>query len=173
MHNIIIVHGEKPLRSGGMHPAFRERLDEAVRLIHGNNFDMIVITGGRTRKNAPSESEMGRIYLQNKVSIPIIGENQARTTSENVRLSQVLLEDKNLNQVTVITSQKRIRRAQYLYARLWPEISDRIEFVAARDFYPCYYLLLEFLYRICAYLDPYEKTFARLLKKVFRNSAFR
>jgi len=168
--NLIIVHGEKSTSGGRMHPAFKSRLDACISIIKEKPVELIIITGGQTRKNVPTEAKLGFEYLKNKFNTPILLEEKARTTSENIRYSKVLVGHKSLEKIIVISSKKRMFRLKYLYWRLWPEVYSKIRFIKTKDFYSIFFYPLEFFYLIFAIIDPREKLFARFTKKVFRST---
>lgn len=172
MKSILIIHGEKLKRDGKMRKEFKERLDKAIVLARDCDFDEIIISGGRTREGLPSEANVGATYLKGKTTLPIILENRARTTSENVRNTKTLLEEQGteIEEITVITSKERIRRAKYLYKRLWPTIYPFAHFYPAKDYYWPTFKITELLYLLFNFLDPYEKTLAHFAKKYFRNA---
>lgn len=164
---IIIVHGEKPLSSGQMHPEFIRRLDKCIEI--AQPYDCIIITGGQTRKNAQPEAQQGQQYLLCKLKNKIILEKEARTTSENIRfVKKMILETRNKTFVA-ISSLKRIPRLKYLYKRLFPETRGSITFLGVMDDYSIWYSLVECCYFLFAVVDPQEKTIVRLFKKIFRN----
>ncbi|MBI2633254.1 MAG: YdcF family protein [Parcubacteria group bacterium] len=170
---IAIVHGEKSLASGALYPAFVARLEKVIELHNREPFNLIIITGGATRKNIHTEAEAGETYMRARINAPILLEKNARTTSENVRFSKELIGARapQTENTTVITSRKRMLRARYLYWRLWStEMYKKIIFVPVRDYYPNSYYLIELFYLLFAIFDPYEKSFARIAKIIFRNS---
>lgn len=167
----LVVHGEKPTRKLTIHRAFVARLDAAARIANQEKFDAIILTGGCTRKGAISEAQMGSDYLSKRVSTRLMLECEARSTSENIRNVRRILADENIGFLTVISSKKRIWRLKYLYHRLWKDMSGKISFASAPDFYWWPYYLAEAFYFLFAFLDPEEKLFARVTKKLFRNAA--
>lgn len=169
MH-IILVFGEKPLPSGQMHPELGLRLEKAMEIINKDGADLLVISGGQTRHNAPSEAEMGQAYLGNKISIPILLEKNARSTSENIRFTRKLLADRRIDRLTVITGHKRLWRVKYLCRGLWADLYSRTTFIGATDLHSFWYYGAELVYFFFAIVDPAEKYAARLTKKIFRNT---
>lgn len=168
MIKLLIIHGEKPTRSGSIHPAFLSRLSTAVKLCHNNSYNLVVITGGQTRKNAPTEAAQGLEYLRSKINLPIILEEKARSTAENIIFTKKLLKGGKIASATIVTSQKRFWRTGYLYSRLWPELRGKTEIIGSPDPYPVFFLLREWLLFLFAVLNSKEK-FCFLAKKFFRN----
>lgn len=170
---IIIVHGEKPFRGGQIHREFVARLNKAVQLCREDKFDALIISGGQTRKNISTEARQGFEYLKGKINNRVILEDKSRSTSENIQYTKTLVNnlgqlDKN-SEIYAITSAKRNRRARYMYFMLWPEAAGAVKFAPAEDAYPWAVSLLEKIYFFFALIDPYEKVFGRVAKKLFRN----
>jgi len=172
MH-IILVFGEKPLRSGQMNPELALRLDKAKDAISRGGADLLVISGGQTRKNAPTEAEMGQAYVSSTITIPVLLEKNAHSTSENIQFSKKLLAEQHItpiDRLTVITGRKRIWREKYLFRRLWAAMFHQTTFLPATDLHPFHYYGVELVYLLSAIVDPAEKFIARLTKKIFRNA---
>jgi len=169
--SIIIVHGKKPLRGGSMHPAFIERLDQAVRLARQSSYQEILITGGPTRTRVVTEAKMGRQYLLGRTKLPVRLEDKSRTTAENIIFTQaeeIGRNNKELSNVAVITSRPSILRTRYLYKKLWPEVYKSATFVGAKQHNSLVDFLTEPFYYLYALLDPKEQ-YTGYLKRLFRN----
>jgi uncharacterized SAM-binding protein YcdF (DUF218 family) len=170
--NIIIVHGEKPLPSGKIHPEFTNRLILAEKVAKKNKIDLIIITGGKTRKNTRSEAVMGFDYLSNKTQkthAKIILEKDSKTTYENIIFTKKILKNQKIDHAYIISSKKRIFRMKYLYRLSWPKIFKNAEFLGAEDKYPVFFYLTELFYFVLAIFDRKELVFARFSKLLFRN----
>lgn len=132
----------------------------------------VVVTGGETRRGCQSEAASGAAFLDSRVSVPVLREEHARTTSENVRRVKSLMQNRSVAPTSylVITSKTRLFRVRYLYRRLWPERFLHAQFIGAKDTYAFWYLFLERLYFLYNLIDPRERTLARMTKKFFRNN---
>lgn len=170
LKRVIVVHGEKPQRGCGMHQEFLQRLEKAVEVSHQGGVDGIVVSGGKTREKCMAEAVVGAQYLRERVDVPVFIEEHARTTIQNILFVKKLLCGSSLEYVVVISSTSRLFRLRYLYGRLWPEISTKVEFVGATDSYGWYFYLLEFVYLLYAVFDVRENFLSRLTNKIFRNS---
>lgn len=171
VRTLIIVHGEKPPRDGSLHPAFRNRLDRALRL----GAETIVVTGGTTRLHAKDEATQGEHYLrEHGYNGHIIKEQRARSTAENVLYTKELIEHEHLSPATVyvVSSGHRMLRIRHLYKHLNPELLPRITFVGARNAYAVPAILGIFFYlkelALLAYhhLDPHERMAVAVRMKV-------
>jgi hypothetical protein len=57
-----------------------------------------------------------------------------------------------------------------LYSNLFPEITGQSRFIFTDDLYPAYVYLIEKIYLFFAKIDPWEKIFSKITKKIFRNA---
>ncbi|MFA6909484.1 MAG: YdcF family protein [Patescibacteria group bacterium] len=169
LHCYIIVHGEKPDSTCSIHREFIRRLDKAIKYAQKGTFDGIIITGGITRKNCPSEASMGAEYLRDKTGIPIIIEEASHTTIENIRFTKQLIAQYAPDTLTVVSSAKRMFRIKYLYGQLWPEMQGKFIFVSSSDSYSMFFFALEMIYLVYALLDIGERFIPHITKQLFRN----
>jgi len=166
---ILIIHGERPKRNQELHPAFEERLKLATILSGKNNYDLVVITGGKTKKKFRTEVEIGREFLEGKILTPFLLEECAVTSVENIKFTKKLLQNRKIDSADIITSETRIPRLKYLYKKLWPELYTKSQFYGAKDFYSPFFLLGEFIYYLYAHVDIQEKYISRITKRLFKN----
>src|SRR3989338_11250202 len=166
---ILIVHGERPSSDKELHPAFEERLKLAALMCQKNNYDLLVITGGKTKKKFQSEAEIGRRFLEGKIHTPFLLEGRAVTSVENINFTKKLLQRQKIDSVDIITSQTRIFRLKYLYKKLWPEIYAVANLYGAKDFYSPFFVMGELIYDLYTHVDIQEKYLARIAKRFFRN----
>ena len=168
MKTIVIVHGEKPTRSGTIHRELIRRLEAAAAVCQRERIEAVVITGGQTRAHVATEAAMGADFLRGRVTVPIIREEKSRTTSENISCTKQLLRQP-FESVRIIDSQKLVARLKYLYRVRWPEAYRKATFIGVPDSYPWIFRLQEWLYFLYSRLDPRDRGLVRLSKKVFRN----
>jgi hypothetical protein len=171
MSRIIIVHGEKPTRQGKMHIEFQARLEKAIRIANSGKCDLIVITGGKTRKNACSEAQMAAKYLSDKIRVPVFLEDKSSTTSENVRFAKTLIEKEKIfiDSVVVIVRKSCVAKAEHFYRHFWKEAYEKASFIGALDTHTLFYHLIAHFLFLLAVADPKEKTVFRIFKMIFRN----
>ena len=173
MENVLVIHGEKSYRDGKIHREFVARLEKGLALSRKINFAQIIILGGRTRKNTMTEASQGRAFLKDKTNIPIVAEEYSRSTSENVRCAkEILLTENKPRKIYVVSSRKRDTRIKYFYKKFFGNAESNLTFVfsPAEDSYFPFFPFLEKIYFLLAMTDPYEKTFAKLGKSLFRNA---
>jgi len=134
MAAVLIVHGEKPLRCGAIHPAFLHRIQTAHALLREQPVAGIVITGGRTNALTITEAEMELPYFSDS-PIPILVENQARTTVENAWRSMELVAQHfpEVSKIIIVTGAVRIRRAKAIYYKLFAGHAHLFQFHAAQN----------------------------------------
>ncbi len=171
MARIVIVHGEKPTKQGKMHIELQARLEKAIRIANSGKCDLIVVTGGQTRKNTFSEAKMAANYLRGKTKVPVLLEEKATSTSENVRFVKALVkkEDISIDSVIVIVRKSCLSKARYFYWHFWEEVYDKIGFIGALDTHTLFYRLSMHILFLLAVADPKEKTIVRFLKILFKN----
>jgi len=168
--NILLIHGKKPQKHNPMHVAFEECLKLALKLSKGNDYNLILISGGQTRSNQPSEASIGHAYLKNKTTIPIILERNSKTTIENILFSKNILQLYNISHIDAIISGKLLLRYKYLYKKLWPEVYDKADFIGAPVSYPLLYYLIESIYYLYSLVDIKERWLPKITKRLFRNN---
>lgn len=175
MKNILIIHGEKLKRDGGIHEAFLARLNRAIELSKKIEFNYIIVSGGKTRKGFPSEAEVGAYHLKSKTKIEgeLISEEESKSTSENIRYARKIIISKGgckiNDKIYVISDRKRACRIKLLYSKLFLEAQGHIEFIFTNSL-PWWYFINESIYFWFAKIDPEEKVFAAITKKFFRNA---
>jgi uncharacterized SAM-binding protein YcdF (DUF218 family) len=88
----ILILG-KMLRSGQVDEEFRERLERGAELYHRYGVRRLMILGGHTSPDSPSEAEVGRAVLS-ALQVPdevMVCEEASRHTLENLRNARGLL----------------------------------------------------------------------------------
>lgn len=82
----VIVLGRRLAPGNAVAAAYRERLDRAAALLAGGTAAEVVVLGGRTSRDGPSEAEAGRAYLRDRGAPAdrIAIEDTSRHTLENL-----------------------------------------------------------------------------------------
>ncbi len=178
MSTVLILHGEKPLPCGSIHPAFLHRIETAKALLCHHRPVAIIITGGKTVTKSLSEAEMALPHFAD-VDIPIVLENAARTTVENAKNSIRLIKAHfpEVKKIIIVTSQIRIARAKAIYHHLFAELSHLLDFhpapnglVRFADF-ESLHRVKEWLAHAWFWLDAKEKAIiTKYWKRLFRNA---
>ena len=143
--NIAVVHGKKLLNNGNLNPEFVSRLDVAIELLNKGEVELIVVSGGRTRSQFPSEARKATKYLlRNNVPKSKIEKliNVYTTIDEVKKLSKIIGDKKEIDEVYAIMSSWPMLRARLIYSKLWTS-PVKVNFITAktRDYF--YYLLTE------------------------------
>lgn len=177
--HLLIVNGVQFKKDLAPHPEFIARLEKSISIIKEGHIDLVVVSGGSTRKNHISEAEFGANYIEKAISkhnsITILKEDKSHTTIENVKFTKILLDKslsfntRDIEQITLVTTTGRLPRLRYIYKKLWPEIQGRTNYIIAPYSQDRILPILEFLYLIYTKFDIEEKNLARLAKKVLRN----
>lgn len=119
----LLVLGSPTEIDGTLTESQRWRVDEAVREFRAGRAPCMLITGGMTSRNYIEAETMGS-YAES-LGVPpaaILEETHAKTTMENIRASQVLLDAHGWRRVEVISSPEHLPRASLLLAQshlLW------------------------------------------------------
>ena len=119
----LLVLGSPTEIDGTLTQAQRWRVDEAVREWRAGRAPRILFTGGVTSRNYTESATMAAYALQSGVpGEAIFQEPHARTTVENIRDSEAILEVHGWRRVEVISSPEHLPRAALLLAHsdlLW------------------------------------------------------
>ena len=176
MSNKIIIHGEKSTQDGGLHPAHKARLDEALKLIKNGDFDTIIVTGADNRSGLGrrTEVQLAEDYLQGKLpeNVRILREDFSRTTVDNVyhvfKMYGYIL--KETEEISAIFSKTKIWRLKRAYNNICPELKDKLTIIGLDDPIDWQSKVMEPVFRLIAICDPLEKSwFTQWLIKVARN----
>ncbi|WDA40810.1 YdcF family protein [Erythrobacter sp. BLCC-B19] len=94
-------------------PVFAARLDHAATLYRTGRARRILVTGGRSPEDGVSEAEAGATYLAAR-GVPraeILGEDQSRTTHQNLTNAQRILGPRAAQPVLIVSDPLHLRRA--------------------------------------------------------------
>ncbi len=173
---VVVVLGRKP-DSSKLHPEFIDRCDHAVRMLRYTQGyrSIVVVSGGNTVEGRSSEAEEGEIYLRHQmllvgIDVPILKEEEATTTSENIILTQKLLGEEDVfpDKLVIIGRKSQIPKVRALLWRLWRDKPQTVEFISCLDTAPFWYQCLDVvLMSVASAVDPYDKLNLRKLKKLF------
>ena len=169
MFRVAIVHGQMLLPDGSMDIGFRENLDMAIVLARREAIDLIVISGGKTRKDFLSEAVVGMKYLAGKVYIPVRTEEHSTSCAENVRFVRERFGSDGFKKIYVIARMPCMPRLKLLYRYFWEEAYAKAEFVGTKYRQDFFARVAECGFYFLAVLDPEEKFFLRFPKMAFRN----
>ena len=127
----ILVLGVRLAAGGGIPREFQERLDHGARLLLGMTHGEIVLLGGVTRPNTPSEADTGKEYLiwrRDVAADRIHCERRSRHTLENLYFHRYGPAYDG-RAVSIVTSRFHMARASLLAGGLGmtvlPASSDR------------------------------------------------
>lgn len=193
---IIIVLGHKLNPDGTCTADFIERIKKGVELARATPTSRLIITGGKTRKEFPSEAERALEYIKTLTaeSNPLMGiqtkdhvdrildtfiygltsrtilEPEARATSEHPRLVHGLLRSHGITPttLTIVTSNYHRKRSARVFLTHWPEITSQLRTVGVGI--PRFTdQIKESVLGVLGYIDPYDRYIMPTLKRLFRN----
>jgi uncharacterized SAM-binding protein YcdF (DUF218 family) len=101
-------------------PVLRARLDQAAALHRRGVAPLVVLTGGTAPGDTTSEAAVGYAYLRRR-GIPaeaLLMEQQGRTTRESLAAVRVLLADRGVSRVVLVSDPFHLFRARLVAARL-------------------------------------------------------
>ncbi len=127
----VLVLGVRLAADGGIAREFQERLDHGAKLALGMTHGEIVVLGGVTRPNTPSEADTGKDYLIGRCDVAaerIHCERRSRHTLENLYFHRYG-PSYDGRTVSIVTSRFHMARASLLSGGLGmtvlPAPSDR------------------------------------------------
>lgn len=88
----------------------------------GGEDTVLVISGGVTRPNFPSEADVAASFVPDDLLERVFLEREAETTRQNVRFTKALLADVPIDSIRIVGSRGHIKRAHYLFQKIWPEV---------------------------------------------------
>lgn len=157
-----------------MCPEYKART--ATALAGMGKDDVLIISGGITRPDFPSEAMVGLDFItkHSNFRLPkILLEKKSTTTGENIRFVKELLEEHKLrpDQIFVYHRQSALLKTKILYDQLWKGHPELV-FVPCVDTSGRLHRILEYtLMPLLAYRDPYEQSwFWRWFKRTKRNA---
>ncbi|MFC1602091.1 YdcF family protein [Pseudomonadota bacterium] len=111
-----LVFGKK-LMNGSVDNEYQLRLEKALQLILEQPRRLVLLLGGRTLADAPSEAESGLFYLQ-QYGLPeqnnIRLEEQSKNTLDNLQNARQMLQREQINQVALISNRYHLARCQLI-----------------------------------------------------------
>ena len=124
---LLIVLGYGCYLNTGM----REYLNAVIKFVNTNEITKIITTGGFTNPNgAPGVSEAGMMakYLSKNISTPIILEENARTTTENLKgIKSVLQQNPELTHCNLVIfcdscRSIKVKIITHHILKFWPKV---------------------------------------------------
>lgn len=112
------VYGHSPS------PVFQSRIDHAIHLYQTGDADTIIFTGGRSEKDAPAESEVGRRYaIQHGVAPEdIYIEDVSRITETNLIQAKKLGDAQLIRTYTLVSDPLHMKRAVVIAEQLGMDV---------------------------------------------------
>ena len=128
MH-LVAVLGYSGRRGDALHAVCAERLRHAEQLV--GDADAVLLSGWGRRRNGAGEAELMRTAW-NGGNVPLIADDDARSTVENALGTAVTARRLDATDVTVVTSRWHAFRARALVRAALPGVSVRTPSPAGR-----------------------------------------
>ena len=115
--NFIIVLGNKLLPNGDLSQILINRLDKTYELYNAGKYDYIIVSGGKIDNSKYTEASQMKQYLIG-LKIPtnkIIKEERSRDTIENAVECQKIIDNLDVQEITVITSDFHLERVKHVF----------------------------------------------------------
>lgn len=98
-------------------PAFRERIEEGVRLFQDNKVKYLIFTGGVGDGDEISEAMAAKEYAMDIWKVPeecILIEEKSHITEENMEYAQVIMEENDLKTALIVSDPLHMKRAMLM-----------------------------------------------------------
>ena len=122
--NFIIVLGNKLLPNGDLSQILINRLDKTYELYKTGKYDYIIVSGGKVGDSKYTEAYQMKRYLS-ELKIPvnkIIKEEISRNTIENAKECLKIINNLDVQKITVITSDFHLDRVKYIFKDFFENI---------------------------------------------------
>jgi uncharacterized SAM-binding protein YcdF (DUF218 family) len=102
--------------NGRPSPVLQARLDRAIALYRDGFAPLLILTGGSSPADAPSEAAVGREYALDRGVPPeaVLLEDQSHTTVENLRGIQSLLASSPVPTILLVSDPFHMARARWI-----------------------------------------------------------
>jgi len=168
---VLVLNTKKLKKDCSLDFEYLARIKKTISFCKENkDIELIVISGGKTRANCNYECTYGQKVLENTTNISIKLENKSKTTSESILYTKQLLKGVELDQLFVVSNKKYLLRLKFMYKKLWPKMYQKTTFISAKNHSNLLINLLELVYLLYYFIDPYGTTVEKITKKLFRNS---
>ncbi|MFG6148066.1 YdcF family protein [Halobacillus sp. B23F22_1] len=116
--------------NGSPSPVFEGRLKQGIELYKKEQVEYLIVTGGAGNGSRTSEGEAGKNYAveQGVPEEAIIVEDKSLVTEENLKNTQVIIQEQNIQSVLLVSDTYHLKRA----VGLAEDIGMAVEGVATR-----------------------------------------
>ena len=98
----------------------KSRLDKTIKVYKEYNFDYIILTGGDPYKKYITEAEVMYNYLKDYIPVnKMYKENKAKSTFENAIYTKKMIENTQIKNIYVLTSDFHIDRSEYIFENIF------------------------------------------------------
>jgi len=130
--NVLIVLGCAPKPDGRPSECMISRVRKAIQLYRKENYSKVIISGGPSR--GVPESEIMRVMMLHFIpDSKMITERHSRDTVQNAVFCWNILKNKSPKHITVVSSAFHMRRARYIFKKLYAHMGVSLKFESAVD----------------------------------------
>lgn len=168
---VALVLGKKPRPIDWIHPELKARAEMAAQLLFRKEVDLVIISGGPTVQDKPSEASTAFMSTPALWGEHVLLEVSSKTTEENIKNTRKMFEDiyvLEIKSMFIITSPGHIKRTRWLIEKYWPEILPAVEFLPVGDFRTMD-VVTEWMQLTLAKSKVGQKIILPILRKIFRN----
>jgi uncharacterized SAM-binding protein YcdF (DUF218 family) len=147
--NILIVLGCTQRKDGKPSDCMLARVRKALNLWKKDNYSKLLLSGGASRYGVPEAAVM-RVMLLNFIPHEkILVEHKSRGLVQKALFCWSLLKDKDVKHITVVTSEYQLKRAKYIFKKMYAHMGVSLSFETVEDTF-----------------DPVESLYLRIKEEV-------
>lgn len=133
--NVLIVLGCTSRRDGKPSDCMLARVRKALHLWKKDNYSKLLLSGGPSRYGVP-EAVVMRVMLLNHIPHEkILVEHKSKGLVQKALFCWGLLKDKEVKHITVVTSGYQLKRAKYIFRKMYAHMGVSLSFEAAEDMF--------------------------------------
>lgn len=163
----MLVLGKQPLSNGTLPEQFIAQINAGVAHLESNPFAHLIISGGKTLPDYPSEAEMALKYIPEKLYPRVHLEYCSLSTKQNIVNVRDICEkaDYLIKTLIVISSPAHQMQTTYLIKRYWNEIVKKYHYQSAGQSNVSEWFTRGVIY-LMQIIDPEEQFFLPLKRRL-------
>ncbi|NTV22238.1 MAG: YdcF family protein [Candidatus Yonathbacteria bacterium] len=167
---LVFVLGKQAYPDRSLSEEYVSSINMGVGILAADQGAVMLISGGHTRANMPSEAELALHYVPKEFHGRVFLEKESRSTMENMVFSKKLMGTREFERVILVTSMAHTPRSRMLMKKFWSEAYTVCEWsLARRSSWKGWALEIFVLIPLLGILDPRERWVVKWMKKLVRN----